>query len=301
MRGVIYTLIGGISWAMSGAASQYLFQNNDANPDFLTVCRLLGAGVILLAASGKAPKMTIWKDPASVGQLILFALLGLTLSQYAYLVTISYTDAGTATVLQYTAPAMILAFVCIKTRRRPTLKEAIAITFALLGVFLIATNGDVTSLNMSTRGLMWGILAALGLAGYSLLPTKLQLKHSTLVVAGWAMLIGGAVMLIATQPWRHMMVFDLPGVIALIVLVLVGTALAFGIYLVGMKMIGAVKASMISSVEPVAAALMASLWLGTQFSTWDIIGFALVITTVLMLAFDGPRMRRLPYRRKPKN
>ena len=43
------------------------------------------------------------------------------MNQYAYLMAIESTNAGTATVIQYVAPIIILAYVSLKNKQLPTL------------------------------------------------------------------------------------------------------------------------------------------------------------------------------------
>ena len=55
-------------------------------------------------------------------------------------------------------------------------------------------------------------------------------------------------------------------------------------YLMGVNLCGAVKASMIASVEPVSATVCMVVWLGESFSVIDFIGFACIFATVFLLA-----------------
>ena len=63
-----------------------------------------------------------------------------------------------------------------------------------------------------------------------------------------------------------------------------GTAVAFTLYLQGVVDIGPVKASMIASIEPVSAALFAFVWLSTPFIGIDLVGFAMILVTIFLLA-----------------
>lgn len=52
----------------------------------------------------------------------------------------------------------------------------------------------------------------------------------------------------------------------------------------GVVDIGPVKASMIASIEPVSATLFAFVWLSTPFKGIDLIGFAMILVTIFLLA-----------------
>ena len=46
--GVIITLVAAVFWGFSGTCAQYIFDNFDADPTYLTAVRLLAAGLILV-------------------------------------------------------------------------------------------------------------------------------------------------------------------------------------------------------------------------------------------------------------
>ena len=52
---------------------------------------------------------------------------------------------------------------------------------------------------------------------------------------------------------------------------------------------GGVTGSILSSIEPISAAVLAWLLLGNQFSQWDMIGMTLIIVTIFILAWDKGR------------
>lgn len=68
----------------------------------------------------------------------------------------------------------------------------------------------------------------------------------------WGMLIGGAVLMVVFRPWNYQVIFDRETFAAVAFIILFGTMAGFSMYLTGVKMIGSVKASLVSCVEPVA-------------------------------------------------
>ncbi|MBP9999917.1 MAG: DMT family transporter, partial [Clostridiales bacterium] len=76
---------------------------------------------------------------------------------------------------------------------------------------------------------------------------------------------------------------DLKGWLAVGGVVILGTAVAYTIYLQGVADVGAVKASLLSSVEPVSSTVISVLWLHTKFEIIDIIGFACILATIFLL------------------
>lgn len=288
MLGVVFALVGGIGWGFSGACAQFLFGSYGIESLWAAVVRLLGAGVLLMAVASvrfRKDLRALWSCPRDVAHLVLFAFAGLAFCQTAYLLAIENSNAGTATVLQYIGPVIIVVFVCLKGRKAPTLREAAAVAFVIAGTFLVATHGNPATMVLTPAGLAWGLLAALGVALYSLLPVNLMLRYGSVPVVGSAMLLGGIVMFVAMRAWETNVSLDATGWLALLGgLVFIGTVVGYTFYLQGVSMIGASKASLVASIETVSATLFAVLWLGTAFSWIDIVGFVFIMATVFLLA-----------------
>ncbi len=171
LKGILCTVVGGIFWGFSGTCGEYLFSHYEVSTLWLTCVRELGAGLIMLlfAVVKRAPGLTgIWKSRRDVIQLVLFALGGLVLCQYSYMTAISYTNAGTTTVLQNLNLVIIMVLVCFAGRRWPKKKELLAAILAVTGTFLLATHGDPRHMVLSTKGLLWGLTTAGAVTIYTL-------------------------------------------------------------------------------------------------------------------------------------
>ena len=287
LRGILCTLTGGIFWGFSGACGQYLFTRYNLDTSWLTATRMLSAGVMLTVFSlirSKGKATAVWKNGRDALQMVIFAILGLMFCQYTYLTAISHSNAGTATVLQYIGPVMIMAMVCAASRRKPTRREGFAIVLAVAGTYLLATHGNPRSMVLSGPALFWGLMSAFALALYTLIPEKLIERWGSIVVTGWGMLVGGVVLGCIVQVWNVPAALDGRGWLAVAGMVILGTVLAYTLYMQGVADIGPVRTSMLASVEPVAAMLFSVFWHGASFVWIDLIGFVCIMTTVFLLA-----------------
>jgi drug/metabolite transporter (DMT)-like permease len=198
---------------------------------------------------------------------------------------IQASNAGTATVLQYLSPILILAVVCMRELRLPKGLELAAIGLSLFGTFVIGTHGDIHSFHITGEALFWGLLAAVSSMIYTIIPGGLILKYDIYQVLGFGMFFGGIAMGAVVRPWSYGVAWDAGTVGALAGVVVVGTAIAFGLYLQGVSMIGPLKGSIMGSVEPVSAVVISVFWLGTRFTLPDFLGFALILGAVFVLTF----------------
>ena len=103
------------------------------------------------------------------------------------------------------------------------------------------------------------------------------------------MLLGGLVFPIFSQSWRH--TFEITGLnlLALFGIVGIGTIFAYTVFLQGVSLIGAIKGSLIASIEPVASVLLTVLVMGTQFYLTDFIGMVLIVAGVLLIFIRSGR------------
>ena len=290
LRGMAIALIGGIFWGLAGVFGQFLFEYKGTNARWLVSVRLVLAGLLLLSTVVVKQRATFWKiwtDKKDAATLVLFGILGMAGCQLSYYTAVELSNAGTATVLQYTAPVLILGYEAVRMRRRPRGFEIAALVLALAGTFLLATHGNPGFMSLSGKALAWGLMSAVMMAVYNLLPAKLMKKYGTFCVIGWGMLVGGIVLSAFTHPWHVVGRWDLEAVGAMAVVVVLGTVLSFSFYMEGVRMIGAAKASLLASVEPVTATIAPALIIHVVFAGMDVLGIVCILGAVLLLSVPG--------------
>ena len=284
--GALITIAAGILWGFSGACGQYIFERFPIEPAHLTSIRMLSAGVILCCigfVTDKKNMLGIWKVKTDYIKLIIFAVFGIMASQLTYMTAISYTNSGTATILQYIGPVLVMIASCAMQKRLPTARESLAIFLVIIGTFFIATHGNISNMIINTSGLIWGLLAAVALALYTLIPGNITKQYSSITITGYGMLLGGIVLAVLSQAWKVQLSSDFRFLAAFAGIVIFGTVLTFTLYLKGITMVGPVTASMLASVEPVSAAAFMIVWLKVPFHYMDLIGFSCILITIFLL------------------
>jgi len=287
LRGALLTLLGGTLWGFTGTCGQFLLQSKGLTSNFLVPIRLTYAGLILLAVciarTGRRAFDVVIQDTKAI---VVFAVFGMTLCQYTYFSAIAASNAGTATVLQYTGPVMILAYMSLKKRTMPRRTELLAIALAMTGTFLLATHGRPGDMALSPEALFWGLLSAVSLAVYTVQPGRLLETYGSPVVTAWGMLLGGVMLTTLFRPWTMGVVIDAETAVGILMTVLVGSVIAFTAYMEGVRCAGPKKGSLYASIEPVSAAVFSFLLMGARFEPMDLLGFACILSTIFLLAID---------------
>ena len=289
LKGFLLAIGAAILWGVSGTFGQFLFQKRAVNVEWLITVRMLVTGIVLLLLAGIHKKNEIWqiwrhrKDSLA---LFLFSIFGVLAVQYSYFAAINYSNAATATVLQYTGPVLIAIYMALNKRKFPSKVACLAILLAILGTFLLVTHGNFGSLSISPLALFFGLMSAVTLAFYTLQPIHLLNKYNAAIVIGWGMLLGGLVFCFVKPPWEVDGIWDIYTYSYTAFIVVFGTLIPFYAYLTAVKLIGGQKTSLLASAGPLSAALLAVLWLNTPFRETDWIGTFCIISTIVLLGIS---------------
>lgn len=286
-KGIVFTLLGATCWGLSGVLGEYLLNVSKIDPVWIIANRLFFSGIAMVAIlliKDKHDLVRVFSNKIDILKLLNFSFFGLLICQGTFFLTIKYTNAGMATVIQYIGPVIIMLYYCVIGRRWPLPREVIAIVVSLFGTVLIATHFDFSKLNISTLGLFWGLLSAFGLASYNIFSISLTTKYGVMPIMAWGLLIAGVVVYFTTGSNYVPDNFTLIDFICMSGVVIIGTILSFSLYLEGVRLIGAVTGSIIGCFEPIAAIIFSFLLLGTTFGTIDLIGAAFILSAVIVLS-----------------
>lgn len=288
-RGIVATLVGGTLWGLNGTVSKWLMDTYAIDPLWLVCVRELTACWFFLAAAamtarGREQLAGVLRSPSGLAQVLGVSFAAILFSQVAYLEAIDWTNSATATIMQSLGMVLVLAYVCLKVRRRPRRRELLGVGLALVGTYLVATGGNPGQLNLPPEGLAWGLGCAVAAACLAVLPAAPMARWGNFTVNGLAFLVSGAVLSAWYRPWEHMPALDGLAVAVLALCVVAGTFGAYALYLQGVKDAGSMRASLLGTIEPVTATVASVVWLATPFSGAELVGFALIIVMVYLTA-----------------
>jgi drug/metabolite transporter (DMT)-like permease len=286
VRGIGFAaaILASILFGVGGTFAQFLFQQRGVNIDWLVTMRLLFAGpaLLLLSALGGKRIFAVWRQDAV--PLIIFGVVGMMPVQYTYMAAINASNTATATVLQFTAPAMVAVWMALVGQRRPGLREIAAVALAMLGTFFLVTHGRLGVLSISAWALFWGLASAAAAAFNSLQPSALLKKHGAALVAGWGMVVGGLALSLFHPPWKIEGHWDATAGLFFAFILMLGTLAAFYLFNKALRLVGAQTTILLTCAEPLSAAVLAVWWLGVSWGPMDWLGTMLILATIVLLA-----------------
>jgi drug/metabolite transporter (DMT)-like permease len=282
---LIATLVGAALWGVSGTAAQALFERFQFPVFGLTTLRMLVGALLIFAVAPRIPR------PRFSAAFLVLAFFGLAGSQITYLEAIQFSNAVTATLLQFLFLPMVAAYEVARGTIRWSARWTVTLALAGGGTFLLIAQvgGGGLGILVTTAGVAFGLLAAVTAALYSILGARYVRESGPWAVTGWGFLLGG----LATLPLGaySFLGFSVPPgitarleiVVLLGVVIVCGTALAYGLYLVGLRGLPTTEVGVVAAFEPIAAAVATYLLLGLVLTGTQYLGGAAIVIAVALL------------------
>ncbi|MGY3717827.1 EamA family transporter [Sutcliffiella cohnii] len=290
-KGIFLVITGALFWGIGGTVSKKLFQDFDINVEWLVTTRLLIAGLLLLAvqffSKDRAQIFDVWKTKKVAVPLIIFGLFGMLAVQYTYMASIEHGNAAVATLLQYLAPVMIIVYLVFRKQTVLTRRDVFTVTLALVGCFFLLTNGSVSQLSVPAPAIIWGVLSGVALAFYTLYAIPLLKQFDSLVIVGWAMIIGSFFLSWIHPPWQmNFQALTGEAIFHLVFVIIFGTMIAFWFYIKSLQSLSAKESSLLASIEPLAAVFTTVFWLNEPFGHFQWVGTICIIFMIFILALN---------------
>jgi drug/metabolite transporter (DMT)-like permease len=285
-RGYLCVMAAALMWASSGTAGKALFATGIVPIDLIQIRVTLSALSIFFIFCALFRHLL----KIRVKDLMYFILLGsgvMALCQTSYFFAISKIQVAVAILLQYLAPSLIALFSICFWKEKITAFKLIALVLSLAGCYLVVGGYNQSLLDMSKTGIAWGLVSAVAFALYSLLGEKGMHRYQPWTVLFYALTFASVTLNIAHSPFHFLTISFAPKQWAYILYIVVfGTILPFGLYLLGINNIRSTRASITATLEPISAAFMAYLLLGEALEPFQILGGICVITAVVLLQWQ---------------
>jgi drug/metabolite transporter (DMT)-like permease len=146
------------------------------------------------------------------------------------------------------------------------------------------TNGSISKLSVPTLAIVWGVLSGVALAFYTLYAIPLLKHYDSLVIVGWAMMIGGIALSFIHPLWQiDLKSLPFEAYLYLVFVIIFGTMIAFWFYIENLQSLSPKESSLLGSIEPLAAVLTTVFWLKEPFGIFQWVGTACIIGIILLL------------------
>ena len=265
--GVAAVVFGASLWATSGTIIKHLTQDYGVPPLTVAAIRVVLAGSLLFVALLALNRKLLYLKLRDVPFFLLFGFLGVALTQICWVLAISQIEVGVATALNYTAPAWTVLLAWPLLREGIDRRRVAALLLTVAGVALIVRIFDAQFVSVNSVGLLLALVSGLGYALYNIFGRSATMSYPSWTAVTYAFLAGAAfLMLTQTAAEIRAAVSQPEALMWLCVLALVPTLGGYAMYTFGLRYLKASVASILATVEPVIAVVIAAVFLGERLN-----------------------------------
>lgn len=305
--GLGLALLSAVTFATSGTFARSLI---DAgwSAEAAVVARVGIASLVVAipaALSLRGKWDVLRRNLAAIG---VFGLLGVAAAQVCFFNAVRYLPVGVALLLEYLGIILVVGWMWLVHGQRPRRLTVAGSVAALAGLFFVLDLTGATRLD--PVGVLWGLGAGVGLAGYFVLAGRVDEGLPSVALASGGMAVGAAVLLllgavgalplratfgeVAFAGQRTSWLLPIAG------LSLVAAVVAYLAGIAGARILGARLSSFVGLTEVMFAVLIAWLVLGELPTVVQLLGGALIVAGVALVRVDELRAPRAEEHPEPR-
>jgi drug/metabolite transporter (DMT)-like permease len=291
--GYAMVVAAALLFALNGTVSKVVLQSGISSLE-LTQVRATGAflGFALVLAATRRASLRLTRR--ELPYLVAFGIAGVALVQWLYFVSIGRLPIGIALLIEYIAPILIAlwAWAVFKEAIRRRIWVALVLAIGGLGIVVEAWSG----LTLDGVGVAASLGAAVAYAVYVLMAERAVRWRDPASLTAYGFLFAGIFWAVVQPVWRfpvgrlddsvsllgHLERFSLPVWLLLLYVVVAGTMVTFLLVAAALRHVSATRVGIVAMLEPVAASVVAFLWLGESFGTAQLVGGGIVLVAILL-------------------
>jgi drug/metabolite transporter (DMT)-like permease len=281
----LLVLAATLCWSTSGTFIKIILSNYGLSAWTLAFWRDLFTFTLLLVITVLVTRTSLRVARRDLFPLAAMGALSIGIFHVLWAQAVVMIPVAVATVLNYTAPFFVVLFAWILWRERPTRRQTLALVLAFAGCLLVTGVYNVTDARLNWLGLLVGLSTGATYGSFTIFGKNALKRYAPWTVLTYAFGFATLTLLIL-QPTAMLPMFGMPltAWVWIAGLALVSTVTGFGLYTSGLKYLSASSASITATLEPVLATGFAFALLGEMIGVIQMLGGALVIGAVILLA-----------------
>jgi drug/metabolite transporter (DMT)-like permease len=294
-RGLGYLMVATAAtlFAVNGTVSKVVLGSGLSSLQ-LTQIRSTGAALGFLLFLVLFARSRFRVDRRELAFLAAFGVAGVAFVQWFYFVALQHLPVGVALLIQFTAPLFVALFARFVYHEHIRRRIWAALALCIVGLSIVVELWS--GVGFSTIGIGAAFGGAFALTAYMLMAER-ERKHRdpaslSFYGFGFAALLWAIVQPLWNFPWdvlddRVSLQGNLsdrtaPVWVLVAFVVVVGTMITFSLLTGALRHIPATRASIVATLEPVVATVVAWLWLGESFGPSQLVGGAIVLGGIIL-------------------
>lgn len=308
--GLLVALVSAATFGSSGTFGAALMETGWSAGAVVTA-RIVGAALLVLVPGLLAMRGHWHLLRRNLGRILAYGLFAVAGCQFAYFMAVGRLSVGVALLLEYLAPVLIVGWLWLRHGRRPSVLTAAGVGAALLGLVLVL---DVVSgVRVDLLGVLWGLLAAVGLVVFFLVSAEEEEALPPLGFAGAGLMIGALTLLAgAVLGWLPMSAAtgpielagrSLPWWTAVVELAVIAGAVAYVAGIGAARLLGGTVASFVGLSEVLFSVAFAWVLVDQPMSPLQVLGGVAILAGVVAVKLGeggAPAAQRVAARLVPR-
>ncbi len=269
--------------------STYLFNKialSEIAPLFLASIRFITAGTLIFIIAklmGHSLSITRRQFTNCVVASFFFLAYGNGVMVWA----LKYVDTGFAALEASTQPLVVLVLMRILDNKKIQTKSAIGVVLGIVGICVLVCQGKLTSRDGSIMGMLMIFTCVISWSYSSLFVVKSDMPSNFFINSGYQMVFGGVLLSIASallgEEWSSPMQWSQPVQVSMILLVVLGSIVAFTAFNYLLKVVSAEKVATSAYVNPIIAMILGWYLLGEVITLQSIIAAFILLVGVYFI------------------
>jgi drug/metabolite transporter (DMT)-like permease len=280
-------------FAVNGSVSKVVLDSKLSSLELAQLratCAALGLLAFLLAFA--RPKLRVSRRELLF--LLAFGVVGVALVQWLYFVAIHNLPVGIALLIEFTAPLFVALFARFVYHELIRRRIWVAVILCISGLALVVEVW--AGVAFSTVGVTAALGGAFGLTAYLLLAERERRERDAVSLTFYgfffATLLWAAVQPLWLFPWDtlddsvslqgNLSEYTAPIWLLVGFIIVVGTMITFSLLNGALRHLSATRASIVATLEPVIATVVAWLWLDETFGAAQLVGGGIVLAGIFI-------------------
>lgn len=240
----------------------------------------------------------VLRNARGVWRFALLGFINIVPVQYLFAYSVLLTSIAMAVTLQYTAPFFVTILSRLLYKEPITPFKMAGLIISVSGLALAVGLKDLLSggpPSVAPLAIAVGLTSGFFYGLYTLLLKRSSMEHHPIYLNMWVMAFGAlSASMVALAGGRGLEVPS--GVVPwglVFALSLLPGLLGFYLYTTGLARVESSRASIVATIEPVAAGIFGFLFWGETISYTQAVGMAMVIAGIISVGLDGRSKRNL--------
>jgi drug/metabolite transporter (DMT)-like permease len=290
-----YTMVATAAtlFAVNGSVSKVVLDSGLSSLELAQIratCAALGLFAFLIVFS----RSRLQVSRRELLFLAAFGVVGVAMVQWLYFVAIHNLPVGVALLIEFTAPLFVALFARFVYKEKIRRRIWVAVILCIAGLAIVVEVW--AGVAFSTVGVTAALGGALGLTAYLLMAERERRHRDPVSLSFYGFLFAAGLWAVVQPLWRFPWdvlgetvslqgnLSDRSAPVWLMVgfIVVVGTMITFSLLTGALRHISATRASIVATLEPVIATVIAWIWLEETFGSTQLIGGAVVLAGIFL-------------------